>query len=174
MDFVVAISTKAANVSRDDAWNHVAGVAVGQDFSGRRVQMIGGKPQFSLGKSFAGFGPVWPWLVTPDELPNADDIAISCTIDARVVQNARTSLMVVAVADLIAEFSAICELWPGARRSTYRPARSSPAPSRHRRPASALRLTAPHACRRRSREVSQLLLANQDPGAAGHSMYGEQ
>ena len=51
-------------------------MTIGQDLSERVVQMVGTKPQFSLGKSFPGFGPTGPWLVTPDELPARDDLAI--------------------------------------------------------------------------------------------------
>ena len=38
-------------------------------------------PQFSLGKSFPGFGPIGPWVVTPDELDNPDDLALGCTVE---------------------------------------------------------------------------------------------
>ena len=71
VELVVAIGARAHHVASADAWDHVAGVTIGQDLSERVVQMVGTKPQFSLGKSFPGFGPTGPWLVTPDELPDS-------------------------------------------------------------------------------------------------------
>ena len=59
----------------------VAGFTVGQDLSARDVQMQGSPPQFSLGKSFPGFGPTGPWVVTPDALPDPDDLAIGCAVN---------------------------------------------------------------------------------------------
>jgi 2-keto-4-pentenoate hydratase/2-oxohepta-3-ene-1,7-dioic acid hydratase in catechol pathway len=57
-----------ARVSEAAAWDHVAGLTVGRDISERNRQLLGPAPQFSLGKSFAGFSPIRPWLVMPDEL----------------------------------------------------------------------------------------------------------
>jgi 2-keto-4-pentenoate hydratase/2-oxohepta-3-ene-1,7-dioic acid hydratase in catechol pathway len=55
-------------VSEVAAWDHVAGLTVGQDISERIRQLLGPAPQFSLGKSFPGFSPIGLWLVMPDEL----------------------------------------------------------------------------------------------------------
>jgi 2,4-didehydro-3-deoxy-L-rhamnonate hydrolase len=55
-------------VSEAAAWDHVAGLTVGQDISERTRQLLGPAPQFSLGKTFPGFSPIGPWLVMPDEL----------------------------------------------------------------------------------------------------------
>ena len=46
------------------------------------------------GKSFPGFGPIGPWLVTPDELPDRDDLRLSCAVDGRVLQEGRTKDMI--------------------------------------------------------------------------------
>src|SRR6266566_1246411 len=69
VELVAVIGRPAERVPEDKAWSYVAGVLVGQDLSERTVQLAGPVPQFSLGKSFPGFGPTGPWLVTPDELP---------------------------------------------------------------------------------------------------------
>ena len=76
------------------------------------MQWAGGG-QFSLGKSFPAFGPMGPCLVTPDELPNPDDLAISCWVNGELVQESRTSDMVFGVPRLIAELSAVLPLLPG-------------------------------------------------------------
>jgi len=112
VELVVAIGTLARRVTVDDAWRHVAGLMVGQDLSERVVQWAGGG-QFSLGKSFPGFGPIGPWLVTPDEFANPDDLELGCSIDGERVQKSRTGDMVFSVPRLIAELSAILPLLPG-------------------------------------------------------------
>ncbi|NED83268.1 fumarylacetoacetate hydrolase, partial [Streptomyces sp. SID11233] len=65
VELVAVIGERAENVSEADAWKHIAGLAAGQDISERVVQLAGPAPQFSLGKSYPGFAPVGPWLVTP-------------------------------------------------------------------------------------------------------------
>jgi 2-keto-4-pentenoate hydratase/2-oxohepta-3-ene-1,7-dioic acid hydratase in catechol pathway len=100
-------------VTTERAWEHVAGVTVGQDISARDVQMQGSPPQFSLGKSFPGFGPTGPWLVTPDALPDRDDLAIACSVNGERMQADRTSSMIFSVPETVARLSAICPLLPG-------------------------------------------------------------
>ncbi len=112
VELVVVIGVLAYQVSEEAAWRHVAGVTVGQDVSERIVQWAGGA-QFSLGKSFPTFGPTGPCLVTPDELRNPDDLAISCRVAGEEMQQSRTSDMVFGVPRLIAELSAILPLLPG-------------------------------------------------------------
>jgi 2-keto-4-pentenoate hydratase/2-oxohepta-3-ene-1,7-dioic acid hydratase in catechol pathway len=113
IELVVAISQRAHRVSAADAWDHIAGLTVGQDLSERVVQMVGTKPQFSLGKSFPGFGPTGPWLVSPDDIPNRDDLALSCGLDGEILQEGRTSQMIYTVPQLIERLSAIVTLLPG-------------------------------------------------------------
>jgi 2-keto-4-pentenoate hydratase/2-oxohepta-3-ene-1,7-dioic acid hydratase in catechol pathway len=113
VELVVAIGVAAHRVAASDAWEHVAGVTIGQDLSERVVQMVGTKPQFSLGKSFPGFGPTGPWLVTPDELPARDDLELSCDLDGEVMQTGRTSQMIYTVPQLVERLSAIVTLLPG-------------------------------------------------------------
>lgn len=112
VELVVVIGRTAHRVEAADAWAHVAGLTVGQDLSERVVQRAAGA-QFSLGKSYPGFGPTGPWLVTPDELDDADDLALRCTLDGEVVQEARTGDMIVGVAGLVAVLSGIVTLLPG-------------------------------------------------------------
>ncbi|MCL2535766.1 MAG: fumarylacetoacetate hydrolase family protein [Nocardiaceae bacterium] len=113
VELVAVIGREATNVSAADAWDHVAGLTVGQDFSERTSQMAGPAPQFSLAKSFPGFGATGPWLVTPDEFADRDDLAIECEIDGETVQSGRTAQMMFPVAELIAHLSAVCTLRPG-------------------------------------------------------------
>ena len=113
VEAVVAIGKTAWQVPREAAWDHVAGLMVGQDLSERTAQLAGAKPQFSLAKSHPGFGPTGPWLVTPDDVPNRDDLAISCSVSGTVMQESRTSQMVYDVPELLARLSTVCPLQPG-------------------------------------------------------------
>jgi 2-keto-4-pentenoate hydratase/2-oxohepta-3-ene-1,7-dioic acid hydratase in catechol pathway len=113
-ELVVIVGRRAWRVSEETAWSYVAGLTVGQDYSERRIQSAGAPAQFSLGKSFPGFGPTGPVLVTPDEIPgDPDDLGIVCSLNGEVVQASRTSRMIFSVRQLIARLSAICELQPG-------------------------------------------------------------
>lgn len=112
VELVAVIGTLADRVDEADAWSHVAGLTVGQDISDRALQFAAGA-QFSLGKSRRGYGPMGPWLVTPDEVPDPDDLALGCSVDGEVVQDARTSDLIFTVPQLIAELSSVLPLLPG-------------------------------------------------------------
>jgi len=113
VELVVVIGPGGHRVPAEQAWSRVAGIMVGQDLSERRVQLTGARPQFSLGKSFPGFGPTGPVLVTPDELPDRDDLELTCRLGDTEVQRARTSEMIFPVPELVARISAIVPLLPG-------------------------------------------------------------
>jgi 2-keto-4-pentenoate hydratase/2-oxohepta-3-ene-1,7-dioic acid hydratase in catechol pathway len=113
VELVVVIGREASNVSEDRGWSYVAGLCVGQDLSERTVQLAGPVPQFSLGKSFPGFGPFGPAIVTTDELDDPDDLELACLVEDEVLQKGRTSDMIFAVPELVARLSAVCPLLPG-------------------------------------------------------------
>ena len=103
VELVVVIGRTAKDVDEADAWDHVAGLTVGQDLSERVSQLAGPAPQFSLGKSFPNFAPVGPWLVTPDSVPDKDDLELGCSLDGEKVQDGRTGDLLVPVAGLCLE-----------------------------------------------------------------------
>jgi 2-keto-4-pentenoate hydratase/2-oxohepta-3-ene-1,7-dioic acid hydratase in catechol pathway len=113
IEVVAVIGAGGYQIPRPAAWDAVAGLTVGQDLSERAVQMRGTPAQFSLGKSFPGFGPIGPVAVTPDELEDRDDIGFRCRLGDEVVQHGRTSEMIFPVDDLVARLSSICRLLPG-------------------------------------------------------------
>jgi 2,4-diketo-3-deoxy-L-fuconate hydrolase len=112
VELVAVIGVEADRVAEADAWGHIAGLTVGQDISDRALQFAAGM-QFSLGKSRRGYGPMGPWLVTPDEVPDRDDLALGCSVDGEVVQDGRTDDLVFSVPQLVAELSAVLPLLPG-------------------------------------------------------------
>ena len=79
VELVAVIGAVARNVSAPDGWSHVAGLTIGQDISDRVLQFAAGS-QFSLGKSRRGYGPMGPWVVTPDEFEDPDDLALGCSV----------------------------------------------------------------------------------------------
>jgi 2,4-diketo-3-deoxy-L-fuconate hydrolase len=112
VELVAVIARTADRVGEADAWSHVAGLAIGQDISDRHLQFAAGA-QFSLGKSRRGYGPIGPWVVTPDELDNPDDLALGCSVNGEKLQDGRTSDLIFGVPRLIAELSAVLPLQPG-------------------------------------------------------------
>jgi 2-keto-4-pentenoate hydratase/2-oxohepta-3-ene-1,7-dioic acid hydratase in catechol pathway len=112
VELVVVIGTAADRVGEEDGWDHVAGLAVGQDLSDRDLQFAAGS-QFSLGKSWRGFGPIGPWVTSAHDLPGRDALALGCSVDGQVVQDGRTDDLVFSVPRLVAELSSVLPLWPG-------------------------------------------------------------
>jgi 2-keto-4-pentenoate hydratase/2-oxohepta-3-ene-1,7-dioic acid hydratase in catechol pathway len=113
VELVAVIGERAYQVAERDAWRHVAGLTVGQDLSERAVQLSGPVPQFSLGKSFPGFSPIGPVLVTPDEFSDPDDLGLRCGLGEEVLQDGRTKDMIFSVPQLVARLSAVLPLLPG-------------------------------------------------------------
>jgi 2,4-didehydro-3-deoxy-L-rhamnonate hydrolase len=112
VELVAVIGTQADRVAEDDGWRHVAGLTVGQDISDRHLQFAAGA-QFSLGQSRRGYGPVGPWVVTLDGVPDPDDLGWGCSVDGEKVQDARTSDLIFSVPRLVAELSTVLPLLPG-------------------------------------------------------------
>ena len=112
VELVVALGRAARRVPVERAWDHVAGLMVGQDISDRAVQR---RPpaQWSLAKSFSGFGPTGPFLVTVDDVPDRDDLELGCSVNGEEVQKARTSDLIFPVPELVSRLSHIVTLWPG-------------------------------------------------------------
>ena len=122
VELVAVIGRTATRISEDEAWDHVAGLTIGQDISERVSQLAGPAPQFSLGKSFPNFAPVGPWLVTPDAVPDRDDLGLGCAIDGETVQDGRTRDLIFPIAALVAALSATITLYPGDLLYTGTPA----------------------------------------------------
>ena len=113
VELVAVIGREAASVREDSAWSYVAGLTAGQDISERITQTRGPAAQFGLGKSFKGFSPQGPWLVTVDEFDDPDDLELGCTLDGEEVQKSRTSDLIFPVSRLIADLSDTVTLYPG-------------------------------------------------------------
>ncbi|GGM65932.1 fumarylacetoacetate hydrolase [Micromonospora sonchi] len=113
VELVAVIGRTARSVDAADGWDFVAGLTIGQDISDRGLQMRGDPPQFSLGKSHPGFGPVGPCLTTLDQVGDRDNLSLTSAINGEVVQRGHTRDMVFPVLVLVSYLSAVCTLFPG-------------------------------------------------------------
>ena len=113
IEVVAVIGRGGHRLERAHAWDAVAGITAGQDLSERVLQLAGIPAQFSLGKSFPGFGPTGPVAVTADEFPDRDNIGFASWLDGEPLQQGRTSEMIFPVDELVAWLSATCPLLPG-------------------------------------------------------------
>jgi 2,4-didehydro-3-deoxy-L-rhamnonate hydrolase len=113
VELVAVIGRRAFRISAADAWDHVAGLTAGQDISERILQGAGPSPQFSLAKSLPGFGPTGPWLVSPDEFDNPDDLALGCSVNGKQMQQGHTRDLIFSVPAMLAALSRRLPLLPG-------------------------------------------------------------
>lgn len=113
IELVVVIAAGGRNIPKSEAWSRTAGVTIGQDISDRVLQRATQPPQFSLGKSRAGYAPIGPWIVDASSMSSPDSLNINCRINDIQVQNSTTSDMIFSVPDLIVYLSSIVELYPG-------------------------------------------------------------
>ncbi len=113
VELVAVIGRGGRDIAAEDAFDHIAGYCIGQDISERRLQMASTPAQFSLAKSLRNFSPIGPWLTTLDDVSDPMDLAISCRLDAEVLQASRTSNLIFDVPTLVEYLSARIELLPG-------------------------------------------------------------
>ncbi|WP_426183672.1 fumarylacetoacetate hydrolase family protein [Microbacterium sp. TWP3-1-2b2] len=115
----VLIGRPAKDVAEADALDHVWGYTVVNDITARDIQFS--EAQWSRCKSFDGFTPTGPFVVTADEIADPQDLHIWTVVDGHTVQDATTGQMVRSVATLIAHLSQSITLQPGTLISTGSP-----------------------------------------------------
>ena len=108
----IVIGSKARYVSQADAIKHVAGYCVVNDVSEREYQIERGG-QWDKGKGCDTFGPIGPWMVTADEIPNPQDLTMWLEVNGKRHQNGSTKTMIFGVADLVSYISEFMTLYPG-------------------------------------------------------------
>lgn len=112
-ELLVVIGAGGRDIPQQQAWQRVAGLAVGQDFSDRDAQFMGRPPAMNLGKSFDTHGPIGPAVVSVDAVDDPDDLELSTWVNGERRQHDRTSNMIFGVPYLVAFLSRICTLSPG-------------------------------------------------------------
>lgn len=116
----VVIGKPALRVSEADALDHVFGYCVSNDVSERAWQTER-SGQWTKGKSSDGFGPIGPWLVTRDDVPDPQNLSIWLEVDGHRYQNGSTKTMIFGVAHLVSYISHFMSLQPGDVISTGTP-----------------------------------------------------
>ena len=116
----IVIGRPAKYVSQDQALSHVAGYCVVNDVSERAFQIERGG-QWDKGKGHDTFGPLGPWLVTTDEVPDPQDLHMWLEVDGKRYQDGSTRTMIFGVAHLVSYISQFMSLQPGDVISTGTP-----------------------------------------------------
>jgi ureidoglycolate lyase len=111
-ELVVVIGATARYVSEEQAMEHVAGFAVGNDVSERHWQSERG-PTWDKGKGFESFGPLGPWMVTKDEVSDPQNLRMWTDIDGKREQEGSTKTMIFGVKTLVSYVSQCITLFPG-------------------------------------------------------------
>jgi 2-keto-4-pentenoate hydratase/2-oxohepta-3-ene-1,7-dioic acid hydratase in catechol pathway len=116
MDFEVelafVIGSHAKNVSVHDGLAHVAGYCICDDVSERSLQK-GGAGEWIKAKSYDSFGPLGPWLVTKDEVPDPQNLDLALDLNGTRMQTGNSSTMIFSVAELVSYISRFMTLMPG-------------------------------------------------------------
>ncbi len=116
MDYEVelgfVIGSPAKRVSVENALDYVAGYCIGNDVSERSLQK-GGPGEWIKAKSYDSFGPLGPWLVTTDEIPDPQNLELTMDLNGERMQTGNTSTMIFPVAELVSYISKYMTLMPG-------------------------------------------------------------
>lgn len=112
VELAVVIGRSGLRVSEADALDYVAGYLICNDISERHLQ-LDGTGQFVKGKSYPGFAPLGPYLVTRDEIPDPQALALRFWLNGEIMQDGRTADMIFSVAEIISYVSRFLRLMPG-------------------------------------------------------------
>jgi len=112
-ELVLVMGSRARDIPADEAWNHIAGLTCGQDVSERATQFASKPPHFDLGKSFDTFGPIGPCVVSPDQLDDPSNLALTCDVNGERKQETRTNDLIFGIPELVSYISGICTFEPG-------------------------------------------------------------
>ena len=119
-EFAVVIGKGGRHIPEDRWLEHVFGYTVFNDVSARDFQMA--TSQWMMGKTFDTFAPFGPSIVTPEEVPDPHNLAISLELNGEVMQNSNTSNLIFKIPQLIAHLSSVFTLEPGDVIATGTPA----------------------------------------------------
>ncbi|MGX4694899.1 fumarylacetoacetate hydrolase family protein [Streptomyces sp. JNUCC 63] len=113
VEVVAVVGAPMHDVAPGEVFDHLAGLTIGQDISERTRQLSGPAPQFGLAKSYPGFSPIGPWVVTLDELDDPNDLRLGCSVDGEVVQEGTTAKLLFSIPRSLSELSKVLTLQPG-------------------------------------------------------------
>jgi 2-keto-4-pentenoate hydratase/2-oxohepta-3-ene-1,7-dioic acid hydratase in catechol pathway len=112
VELAVVIGSPARRVAEVDALSHVAGYTIANDVSERSLQK-GGPGEWIKAKSYDSFGPLGPWLVTRDEVPDPQRLDLALDLNGARMQTGNTATMIFGIAHLVSYISRFMTLLPG-------------------------------------------------------------
>jgi 2-keto-4-pentenoate hydratase/2-oxohepta-3-ene-1,7-dioic acid hydratase in catechol pathway len=117
-EIVVVIGRGGRNISREDAYDHVAGYMIGNDVTARDmafkdIELSPLYSQITRAKGIPTGAPTGPWLVTKDEIPDPHNLELRCWVNGELRQQGSSSEMIVDIPGLIEDFSKVLEFTPG-------------------------------------------------------------
>ncbi|MGD9701703.1 MAG: fumarylacetoacetate hydrolase family protein [Acidimicrobiia bacterium] len=112
-ELVIVFGRTCKGATEADAWSYLAGVTCGQDVSDRGEQFRPPIKQFTIAKSYDTFGPIGPFLLTPDSLPDRDALALEGRLNGTVMQQANTNDLIFPVSALVVWLSRFMTFRPG-------------------------------------------------------------
>lgn len=112
-ELVVVIGRQGRNIAEADALQYVAGYTVGNDVSARDWQLRKPGGQWLLGKTFDGFAPFGPYLVTADDVGDPGSLRIQLRLNGQTMQDSNTRQLIFAIPKLVSYVSQVCTLLPG-------------------------------------------------------------
>ena len=113
VELAIIIGKGGSYIAKKDALKAIAGYALCNDVSEREYQLERGSGQWTKGKGCPTFGPLGPWLVTPDEIKDPQDLDMFLDINGKRMQAGNTKTMIFDVATLVSHVSQFMRLDPG-------------------------------------------------------------
>ena len=120
VELAVIIAKQGKRINKKDAFDYVAGFTVMNDVSGREAQFS--DSQWFRGKSFDSFAPTGPFIVTPDEIDDVNNLRLTAVVDGKIMQDGNTMDMIFDIPAIIENISEDITLIPGDIISTGTPA----------------------------------------------------
>jgi len=120
VELAIIIAKQGKRIRKTEAWEYIAGFTIMNDVSGREAQFS--DSQWFRGKSFDGFAPVGPYIVTPDEIGDVNNLRLTAKVDGEIMQDGNTRDMIFDVCTIIEDISEDITLIPGDIISTGTPA----------------------------------------------------
>jgi 2,4-didehydro-3-deoxy-L-rhamnonate hydrolase len=120
VELAIIIAKEGKRIPKTKAWDYIAGFTILNDVSGRQAQFS--DSQWFRGKSFDGFAPMGPYIVTPDEIGDVNHLRLTAKVDGDIMQDGNTRDMIFDVSTIIEDISEDITLIPGDIISTGTPA----------------------------------------------------
>ncbi|MCA9230687.1 MAG: fumarylacetoacetate hydrolase family protein [Planctomycetales bacterium] len=112
-ELVAVIGRRGKQIAEAEALDYVAGYTVGNDVSARDWQLLKPGGQWLMGKTFDGFAPTGPALVTADEVPHPEALAIKLRVNGETLQDSTTRELIFGIAQVVSYLSQVFTLEPG-------------------------------------------------------------